>query len=450
MLDQRLRDEVVELTRALIRIDTSNLPGNETPAAELVRDVLQDAGVDVELVARDPARANVVARIPGTGDGPSLGFVGHLDVVPADARDWTHPPFEAVVDDDGFLYGRGAIDMKNEVAARVVAMAELARSGFRPRGDLVLAMVSDEEDGRAHVGMHWLVGAMPEIRTDLAVNEGGGNRLTLSDGREMYGISLGEKGTYPVRVTARGEAGHASTPTRGDNAVVLLGRLLDRIGSGLPVDAGATRWSRPFFEELLGADVDLEHDVPGALAAVAALSPSLAHVAPALLGTTMAPTGLSAGVRLNVMPPRASMDLDCRVLPDVTAEQVEADLRRRLGEDVGYDLEWLDDFIAGSASWPDDTLWSATRDWLATVDPAGRLLPMVSPGFTDSAFLRDRLGVQAVGFSPTLVTPYDVVEAGIHNRDERIHVDDLAHSVDFHLHLARSVLGPQEPVPSGH
>ncbi len=188
-----LRDEVLRVARDLIRMDTSNAParllgrrpGNETAAAAYLRDYLVDAGVDCELVAREEHRANLVARLPGTGDAPSLAFVGHTDVVPVDPRDWTHPPFEGVVDDDGYLHGRGAVDMKNEVAARAVALAELARSGFRPRGDLWFLAVADEEDGMADVGMRWLLEARPDIRPDVAINEGGGELLALADGRTM-------------------------------------------------------------------------------------------------------------------------------------------------------------------------------------------------------------------------------------------------------------------------
>ena len=194
------RAEVLDLCQRLIRVDTTNPPGRETAAAVVLRDHLEAAGVGCELVARDPDRANLVARIPGSGGGPSLAFVGHLDVVPADPRDWTHPPFAAVVDGD-YLYGRGAVDMKNELAARVVAMARLARSGFTPRGDLWLLAVADEEDGFADVGMRWLLEHRPDIKPDYALNEGDGLRLELRDGRAVMGIAVGDKGTYPARVS---------------------------------------------------------------------------------------------------------------------------------------------------------------------------------------------------------------------------------------------------------
>ncbi len=448
-----LADDVLDLARSLIRIDTTNPPGEETAAARLVHDVLADAGVDVRLVARDEGRANVVARIPGTAGGPSLAFVGHLDVVPADARDWTHPPFAAVVDDDGYLYGRGAVDMKGEVAARTVAMARLAAEGFRPSGDLWLVMVSDEEDGRARTGMEWLVEAMPEIRCDHAVNEGGGDRLVLADGRVVHGVSIGEKGTYPARVTALGEAGHASMPTIGRNAVPLLAQLITRLGDGLPQPV-LHPVVRPFFAALLGeedvARAISHRDVAGLVRRAQAAHPTLRDVVPTLTGTTAAPTMLQAGLRLNVMPARASMDVDCRVLPGASEQEVEADLRARLGgvpgsRQVDYDLEWVDRLTAGTASPPDGLVVAAIQSWLDRADPGSRVLPTLCTGFTDSTHLRNAFGTAAYGYSPALVTPPEVLYSGIHNKDERIHVDDLAHAVDFHLHLARTVLAAPGP-----
>nr|WP_246299041.1 M20/M25/M40 family metallo-hydrolase [Nocardioides panaciterrulae] len=437
--------EVLELTRALVRLDTTNAPeahlgrrpGNETVAAELLRDHLEAAGVDCELVAREPDRANLVARIPGTGEGPSLAFVGHTDVVPADPRDWTHPPFAAVVDEAGFLWGRGAVDMKNEVAARAVAMAELARSGFRPRGDLWFLAVADEEDGMYDVGMRWLLESRPDIRPDMAVNEGGGERLPLRDGRTVQTIGIGEKGTYPARVVAVGEAGHASMPAVGDNAVPLLGELLRRVGRGLPrrtpsplVDAA--------LEVLLGEPVA---DPERAVATAVALHPVLADWLPALAGTTMAPTMLGGSGKRNVMPARAWMELDCRILPGTTEADVEREVRDRLGTGVAYELEWPEHLVAGSASEPESELMAAIRSVLADGGDDAGLLPMLSTGFTDSVYLRAAGTPTAYGFSPFRSTSAEVLRDGFHNADERVHVDDLLLAVEFHLALARRVLG---------
>ena len=176
-----LAGETLALAQDLIRVDTSNPPGNETAAAELLRDYLTRHGIECELIARVPGRANLVARIRGSGGGPSLALTGHTDVVPADARDWQRPPFAAEVDGDGYLWGRGAVDMKSHTATNAVAFATLAREGFRPRGDLVLIAQADEEDGSAAVGMQWLVEHRPDLRVDYALDEGGGERIHVDD-----------------------------------------------------------------------------------------------------------------------------------------------------------------------------------------------------------------------------------------------------------------------------
>jgi acetylornithine deacetylase/succinyl-diaminopimelate desuccinylase-like protein len=442
--ESRLHAEVLEVARGLIRIDTTN--GNETEAAELAAGYLADSVrgtpgeslVEIELVAKDPARANLVARLRGTGDSEEdLAFVGHFDVVPADPRDWTHPPFEAVVDDEGYLFGRGAVDMKNEVAARLVAFAELARSGFRPRADLWLIIVADEEDGAADVGMRWLLEARPDLRPAWAVNEGGGQRLELADGRSVLTFAVGEKGTLPVRVTAVGEAGHASMPTLGDNAVPLLGELLTRVGRGLPTVEPSS-----LLAQTLGVLLpDGPDDLAAALEAALPLHPTFVHSLPPLGGTTMAPTLLSGSAARNVMPARAWMELDCRILPGATAESVERAVRSRLGDGVSYELGFPEAMVPGTASPADGRLADAVAAFVADADPGTTLLPILCTGFTDSSFLRAAGATAAYGFSPFRTTPTEVLDAGYHNADERVHVDDLLYSVEFHLDLARRLLG---------
>lgn len=444
--DAALADEVLRVARDLIRLDTSNAPaehlgrapGNETLAAEYLHDYLTGHGVECELVAREEGRANLVARIPGTGGAPSLALVGHTDVVPADARDWTHPPFEGVVDDEGWLWGRGAIDMKGEVAGRAVAMAALARSGFRPRGDLWLLAVADEEDGMYDVGMRWLLEQRTDIRPAYAVNEGGGERLPLTDGRVVVPVGVGEKGTYPARVVALGEAGHASTPTVGDNAVPLLGELLRRIGAGLPDPVPSPLVDRSL-EVLLGAVPD---DLADGVARAGQLHPALTHLLPALIGTTLAPTMLGGSSKRNVMPARAWVELDCRILPGTSETDVERAVRARLGE-AAYDLEWPEPLVAGSSSPETSPLMTAIEAAMADVRPGDRatLLPLLGTGFTDSVHLRAAAGTTAYGFNPFVHTPAEVIEAGFHNADERVHVDDLTLSARFHVALARRVLG---------
>jgi acetylornithine deacetylase/succinyl-diaminopimelate desuccinylase-like protein len=433
-----LRDEVVELTRELIRVDTTN--GNETAAAEVLRERFAAVGVDAEIVARNPDRGNLVARIAGSGGGPSLAFVGHLDVVPADARDWRFPPFEAVIDDAGFLHGRGALDMKGEVAIRTVAMLELVRQGFQPRGDLTAVMVADEEDGSAEVGMNWLVTARPDLACDFALNEGGGAQYRLTDGRVVTDVSVGEKGTCPVRVDAVGEAGHASMPTLGANAVPRLAELLRRIDLGMP-----TPQRHPVVDQMLAAllgESDAE-DLSKAVERGRALSPLLAHLLPALAGTTMAPTLLYGSSARNVLPARAGVELDCRVLPGTTPDEVEAAVRSRLdadGQPPPYELSFPEPMVPGSFSPAAGPLWDACTAAIGTLDRSLTPLPTLCTGFTDSTHLRSAFGTVAYGFSPLAATPAEVAEAGYHNADERIHVDDLLLGVQFHLDVARRML----------
>jgi acetylornithine deacetylase/succinyl-diaminopimelate desuccinylase-like protein len=429
--------EVVDLCRALIQLDTTNPPGGETAAANLLRDYLESAGVECEIVARDPLRANLVARLPGSGTGASLALVGHTDVVPCDAGDWTHPPFAAVVDDDGYLYGRGAVDMKNEVAARAVALARLARSGFVPSGDLWLLAVADEEDGTADVGMRWLLEQRPDIRPDYALNEGEGARLELADGRVVVTVAVGDRGTFPVRVVAVGEAGHASIPSQGENAVPLLAEILRRVGTGMPA-VQANEYVDDMLRVLVGG---FTGSYAGAVAAAADLHPALRHVIPALAGTTMAPTMLRGSSKRNVMPARASVELDCRILPGTTEADVEALVREVIGTDVHYELERPEPLVAGSVSPAVGPLFDICQEFLDETDPGAVLLPMIDTGFTDSVYLRAARGTVAYGFNPVRTTPAEVLQSGYHNRDERIHVDDLALSARFHEFVVRRLLG---------
>jgi len=431
------REEATELLRSLLRIDTSNPPGRETPAALEIARYLEASGVECELVARDPDRANLIARIPGTGDGPSLCFLGHTDVVPAEPADWAHPPFSGHLDDEGFVWGRGAADMKNETATRVVAFAALARSGFRPRGDLVLVCQADEEDGVDAVGLTWLVGERPDIGCDYAIDEGGGMRYALADGRVVVSICVGEKATLPARVTALGEAGHASDPASGTNAVNSLAVLIQRLAAHR-----TERIVHPSTRRMLDAlGVSLDEGIDAAVAAVRALDPVLAIDLPPLFGTTIAPTRLAASRALNVIPARATVDCDCRLLPGTTAADVERELRTALGDGVPYELELIGEPVGGSSSPLDTPLSRVCQGFLDEHDPGATLVPILLSGFCDMHFLREAFGTVAYGFWPQRYTPLGVYLDGVHNHDERVHVDDLDYAVRFHIHAAQGLRG---------
>jgi acetylornithine deacetylase/succinyl-diaminopimelate desuccinylase-like protein len=329
--------------------------------------------------------------------------------------------------------------MPGAAAVRPATMLRLARAGFEPSGDLLLVMVADEEDGSAEVGMNWLVGAHPEISCDIAINEGSGQFYPLSDGRVVADISGGEKGPQPVLIEALGEAAHASIPSMGVNAVPRLAELLQRIGTGMPnprrhevVDEMLRVLNGPHGNGSLAAAIDHARQ----------LSPMFEHTIPAVCGTTMAPTRLSASSARNVIPARAGVELDCRVLPGTTPADVEREVRERLGDAVDYDLSFPEPMISGSHSPTSGPLWDAIVAWLGTLgDPAPVLMPTLSTGFTDSVYLREAFGAVAYGFSPLRATSPEIADAGYHAKDERVHVDDLALGVDFHEFVIRRLLG---------
>jgi acetylornithine deacetylase/succinyl-diaminopimelate desuccinylase-like protein len=433
--DRDLRDETTALLRDLLRVDTTNPPGRETAAATLLKDYLEASGVECELVAREPDRANLIARIRGTGDGPSLALLGHTDVVPADPAGWRHPPFAGHLDDAGYVWGRGAIDMKNETASRAVTLAVLARSGFRPRGDLVLIAEADEENGADVVGLQWLVRERPDIRADYVLNEGASERLTLADGRTVVTINVGEKATLPALVTALGRAAHASTPLAGANAVPRLATLIGRLAAHRP-PRRLLPATRALLEALVG---EVDGDLDGAIARAQRLHPAFAELVAPLFSTTIAPTRLRGSEARNVMPARASVECDCRVVPGTTEDELAVELQTALGTDVPHEVELLEPPNGGSVSPIGTPLYEVCRTWLARNDPGAILLPTVCTGFTDSHFMRDAFGSVAYGFWPMRHTPYEVAAAGIHSVDERVHVDDLGYATRFHVEACRAI-----------
>jgi acetylornithine deacetylase/succinyl-diaminopimelate desuccinylase-like protein len=441
MNDSRtLQAEAVGLLRELIKIDTSNPPGGETPAAQLLARYLAHNGVDCELVSHDPARANLVARVRGrSSDSPSLMLLGHTDVVPAQADGWRHPPFAGVLDDDGYVWGRGALDMKNEVATRAVVTAAIARSGKPLAGDLVFIAVADEEDGTTDVGMSWLVKQRADLATDYVLNEGASERLELADGRTVVTISVGEKAATAVRITALGTAGHASMPYDIPHAVPVLAKLIERLANYRPRRRLLPE-TRVLLEQLVGPIGELDVAIDRA----AALHPALKQMLGPLFSTTIAPTRLHGSDALNVLPDRASVDCDCRLLPGTTVDQLREELEEALGSDVPYELEMLDPPVGGTVSTIDSPLFAACAEFLRANDPDAILLPTLCTGFTDSHYARTAFGSVAYGFWPSSFTPYEVLASTVHAHDERVHVNDLGYAISSHLAVCRALLGGED------
>jgi acetylornithine deacetylase/succinyl-diaminopimelate desuccinylase-like protein len=424
-----LRDEAVALLQRLIRLDTVNPPGNETLAAECLRDYLAAQGVETELLARDPGRANLVARLRG-GDGPTLAFLCHTDTVVADASEWERDPWSGELVGEE-VWGRGALDMKNQVAASAVAFASLAREGFRPAGDLVLIAAADEEVGKSF-GLEWLCEEHPEtVRVDYALNEGGGERVVLG-GKPYYLCASAEKMTAPFRLRVRGRSGHASMPAIADNALVKAARLIEALAEHRPEAA--------IGPEVAGfLDVVLGERPPAAevLARLRTFDPLAAELIEPLLAFTLAPTMISASESRNVIPGTCDVTVDCRILAGDAPEDVEPAVRAILGT-ADYELEWIERW-GGTRSTTETPLWGAIEDWVEELEPGARVAPLCCSGFTDSHWLRAAFGTVAYGFFPMRTMAPELAARLIHSANERVHVDDLELGVEFLRHIARTL-----------
>ena len=424
-----LRDEAVALLQRLIRLDTVNPPGNETLAAECLRDYLAAQGVETELLARDPGRANLVARLRG-GDGPTLAFLCHTDTVVADASEWERDPWSGELVGEE-VWGRGALDMKNQVAASAVAFASLAREGFRPAGDLVLIAAADEEVGKSF-GLEWLCEEHPEtVRVDYALNEGGGERVVLG-GKPFYLCASAEKMTAPFRLRVRGRSGHASMPAIADNALVKAARLIEALAEHRPEAA--------IGPEVAGfLDVVLGERPPAAevLARLRAFDPLAAELIEPLLAFTLSPTMISASESRNVIPGTCDVTVDCRILAGQSPEDVEPAVRAILGT-ADYELEWIERW-GGTRSTMETPLWGAIADWVEELEPGARVAPLCCSGFTDSHWLRAAFGTVAYGFFPMRTMAPELAARLIHSANERVHVDDLELGVEFLRHIARTL-----------
>jgi len=428
-----LREEVTELLQELIRLDTTNPPGNETAAAELLRSYLEDNGVACELYARVPERANLVARIPGRGDGPSLLFLSHTDVVLADASEWSADPFGGELR-DGEVWGRGALDMKGQVAAEAVAIASLAREGFEPAGDLIFAATADEEVG-AGFGAQWLCEAHPDaVRCDYCINEGSGDRLDLA-GRPFYICSVAEKMSAPFLLRVNGRSGHAAVPGIADNALVKAGPLITKLGEYVPEQK-----LTPEVEGLLEAVSGKKPSSPAdALESAHAISQSFAEMVEPLLSMTLSPTKITASQKRNVIPAVCDVTVDSRLLPGMTPDDQQAIVREVLG-DGDYELQVLEAH-GGTRSAIDTPLWNAVESWVRDTDPEASVAPICVAGFTDSHWFREAFGTVAYGFFPSRAMSAELAARLIHSADERVPVEDLELGVSFLRHAAQALGG---------
>jgi acetylornithine deacetylase/succinyl-diaminopimelate desuccinylase-like protein len=421
-----LGEPAVRHLQALIRIDTTNPPGNETPAAEYMAELLGTVGIEPTIVGPEPKRRSVIARLRGTGEKPPLLLHSHLDVVPAEPSRWTHPPFAGEIH-DGWLWGRGAIDMKHMVVMSALVLMRLKQEGRRLARDIIFAGVADEEAG-CDQGSKFIVDNFPDLcRAEFAVGEAGGFTVHAG-GRAVYPVMVAEKGAVWMKLRARGTPGHGSVP-RDDNAVVRLAEAIAVLGrEPLPfhlcpatvtyLDAFAA--TQPPLAALMARLLKnrfLSRRLLG-------LAPDrgLATVTAALLANTANPTMLRAGYKVNVVPGEAEAEVDGRSLPGQTSADVIAQVKALVGEDIEIEVTRELPPVETPAPSP---LWDAIVATLAEHHPGAAVVPSIVPGVTDAAQW-SRLGARCYGFFP-LRFPEDgprFIDL-FHGNDERIPVDGL-------------------------
>jgi acetylornithine deacetylase/succinyl-diaminopimelate desuccinylase-like protein len=440
-----LGGEVAELLQAMIRNacvnDGSPESGQERRNADVLRAMLEGSGLDMELHEPLPGRTSLVARVEGRDRGaPTLALLGHTDVVPANAEDWRHDPFGGELI-DGAVWGRGAVDMLNLTASMAVAVRHLADQGYRPQGDLLFIGVADEEALGSH-GAQWLTEHVAdEVRCDYLVTEAGGFPMQSPNGVRLPVIT-GEKGVFWCTMTIRGTPGHASQPLRTDNALVKATEVVRRLAEHeTPADIHGV-WRR--FVEGIGlpdefADPLLDPDRIGAFCDMLP-AVGLARQAHACTHTTMAPTVLHAGSKVNVIPDRVQLQVDIRTLPGWDQADVESMISDALGDLAGdVEVGW-DSVDLSTMSRADTPLWDALERVSRRAYPDARCVPFLTVGATDARFFRG-LGTVAYGFglfSERL--SFEQYAAMFHGVDEHVDVASLGLSAELWDGLVRQSL----------
>ena len=425
----------VEMLQRLIQFNTTNPPGNEAACIGYIRDLLNDAGIESTLLAKDPNRPNLIARLPGEGKVPPILLYGHVDVVTTENQPWKQPAFEGKLI-DGYVWGRGALDMKGGVAMMVAAFLRASAKGLRPAGDIVLAIVSDEEAG-GDFGAKFLVEEHPDLFKGIkyAIGEFGGFTLHLG-GKRFYPIMISEKQICWMKATVRGQGGHGSMPVKG-GAMARLAQLLKALDENdLPVHITppARMMVDALAKELGGVQGMIlgQLNNPAMTKSILKTLGERGRIFYPLFHNTGSPTMIDASSKVNVIPGEVSLGMDGRLLPGFKPEDMVRELRAIVGDDVQLDVVEFDP----GPSEPDMTLFNTLGGILKEADPEGIPIPLLLSGVTDGRFFT-QLGIQTYGFLP-MTLPDDLAFAQIiHAADERV----PAAAIEFGAQMIFKALG---------
>ncbi len=429
----------------LISINTTNPPGNETQAAKFIVEYLSKEGINSEIIESTEGRGSLITRLKGTGEKPNLLLLSHLDVVAANRAEWTVEPFAGTVK-DGYVYGRGAIDMKGMTAVEVLTLKLLKKNNVPLKGDVVLAATADEERGGEQGAGYLLRNHKEKIWCPYVLNEGGGLALPQKNGN-VYPIQTAEKGILWFKIKAQGIPGHGSTPNTADNAILRINKVIEKLGQYSPPIVYVNTLkeiltqvskSNPDMEEIISRLLSNPQESDQILKELAEKDKVLAEEIWPRIRTTITPTIISGGIKENIIPSECEVTFDCRVLPgqsvDETLSQIKYMLTDVSNGKLSYEIIQMHD---GSESITQTPLYDAIASTLLELEPNCGVTPTLTTGGTDSRFFRET-GSVCYGFHPMRPDePNNELEKRMHGIDERITIENLVFGVSVFYEAVR-------------
>jgi acetylornithine deacetylase/succinyl-diaminopimelate desuccinylase-like protein len=447
-LFKEIQEEVTNLLGDLIRINTTNPPGNETEAAKYLAKNMEKEAFKCELFESAPGRGSVITRLKGSGEEPNLLLLSHLDVVAANPKEWSVDPFAGVVK-EGFVWGRGALDMKSMTAMEVMVMKLLKKNNVKLKGDVILAATADEEKG-GEEGAGWLVHNHPEkVRADYVINEGGGLAIPVN-GKDIFTIQTAEKGILWFKVKAKGSPGHGSIPGAADNAIMRMNKVVERLGNHrakITLVPAVKQFLNAVAKEnkLLQQGVSLLLANPETgdqiLDMLAQTDKAMAEEVRAMLRMTITPTVIHGGVKENIIPSECEAVFDCRILPGQNPTQTMNEIKDLL-RDVGLEKLEFETIQANepSESLAETPLYEKIISVLKAFEPDCAVTPILLTGGTDSRFFR-KIGSICYGFQPQRADmPYGEMLKTIHGIDERISTENLVFGTSVLYHIVEQFM----------